>query len=47
MEAEKLQREGVRIRKKTLGHEHPMYASDLANLAELLRVQVGPAGFCC
>lgn len=32
------------IRKKMLGDGHPLYASDLNNLAELLRAQVRPAG---
>ena len=41
MEAEKLQREAMRIRKKTLGDEHPLYASDLNNLAQLFKRQVG------
>ena len=41
MEAEKLQREAMRIRKKTLGEEHPLYASDLNNIALLLKDMVG------
>ena len=47
VEAEKLQREAMRIRKEALGEQHPLYASGLNNLAELLRVQVRTAGFCC
>jgi hypothetical protein len=30
----------MEIRKKALGEQHPLYASDLNNLAELLRAQV-------
>ena len=44
MEAEKLQREAKRIRKKSLGEEHPLYASDLNNLAVLLWNQVRSFG---
>lgn len=40
VEAEKLQREAMRIRKKTVGDDHPLYASDLNNLSQLLQDQV-------
>ena len=46
-EAEKLQREGLKISEKVYGKEHPDYALTLNNLAALLRTQVRPAGFCC
>lgn len=41
MEAQKLQREALRIRKKLLGDDNPQYASDLNNLALMLQEQVG------
>ena len=46
-EAEKLQREGLKISEKVYGKEHPDYALKLNNLAGLLRAQVQLVGFCC
>lgn len=39
--------ESLRIRRKAFGNEHPAVAESLNNLAQLLKTQVRPAGFCC
>ena len=44
VEAEKLQREALRINRKVLGDKHPIVAAELNNLAKLLWKQVRSFG---